>query len=148
MTDRLQEIEQRLERITNGEWLATCDPEAGKYSWTVATFGNSNIDGNVYEIVAKGPRASELIGDAKSDAEFAASAPTDIAYLLGEVKRLHALNEAQDVEIEELIDTRDRDEDYVTKLAIELGCREEWSNLHSHWDCVLEKVAAQKPETL
>lgn len=36
---------------------------------------------------------------------------------------------------------RDAGEESITEIAESLGCEREWSNLHSHWQCVPETIA-------
>lgn len=44
------------------------------------------------------------------------------------------------------IDERDKLEDQIEKAAVELGCEEEWSNLHDHGECVLELAAQARAD--
>lgn len=54
----------------------------------------------------------------------------------------HAAIEAEEKAVEEMqqeIDVRDRD---IEAIAYAIGCREEWSNAHDHYDCVRREIDA------
>ena len=102
MTEQeLQAIEERASKATPGAWIV----EAGEYSgrdWmigSVAMFlGASCWDDKCYTVTTNQVHASELEGDAKTDAEFIAYAREDVPALIAEVKRLRAKLDAMPVE--------------------------------------------------
>lgn len=95
MTEQeLAAIEARAAKATNAPWLI----EAGVYSgqnWLVGTItvnlGESYRDDIVYFVTTKNVHASELEGDAKTDAEFIAHARADVPALVAEVRRLQTI---------------------------------------------------------
>jgi len=93
----LQAIKERANAASNAPWIV----EAGEYSgnnWLVGTitvnFGESYRDYKVYFVTTKSVHASELEGDAKTDAEFIAHARADVPALLTEVRSLRAMLDA------------------------------------------------------
>jgi hypothetical protein len=63
-------------------------------------------------------------------------------YQAGKIQKIEELEkEVERLEQSEksLIESRDKNEDIISKIAINLGCMEEWSNHHSHWQCSVEK---------
>lgn len=57
------------ETLTTGPWKADIEKNTGN-NWLVAgTFGNSSIDGKDYILTTDHVHASEVQGDAKTDAE-------------------------------------------------------------------------------
>ena len=81
MTDRLAEIQARLDAATPGKWLLEV---AGREFWVQTCTLDS--DAPVELVVASVYEAP--------DATFIANAPTDIAYLLERVRRLEVVEEA------------------------------------------------------
>lgn len=84
--EELDAIRERASRASTGPWTI----EAGEYTganWLIASMGGS-IDGLFYTVTTDNVHASELKGDARTDAEFVAHARTDIPALLAEVERL------------------------------------------------------------
>jgi hypothetical protein len=80
----LKELKQRLERATPGPW--SLNQEEG---WPVAfATGESAIDGKKYHVHTMPMSGSELTGDAKTDAELIAHAPTDLKRLISMVELL------------------------------------------------------------
>ena len=65
LLDRLKYLHDSL---STGPWKADINENIGK-NWLVATMGYSNIDEQTYILTTKNVRASELDGDAKTDAE-------------------------------------------------------------------------------
>lgn len=109
MTDQeLQAIKQRAAMATTGPWMV----EAGDYSgrdWLIGVvavyLGASCQDDKCYSVTTRDVHASELSGDARTDAEFIAHARTDIAALIAEVERLRLLLdvcEAQEARLRKL----------------------------------------------
>ena len=102
MTEQeLQAIEERANKATNATWIV----EAGEYSgsnWLVGTItvnlGESYRDDQVYFVTTRNVHASELEGDAKTDAEFIAHARADVPALIAEVRSLRAKLDAVPVE--------------------------------------------------
>lgn len=79
MTDRVQEIRDRLEAATPGPWEAWAGlTHDGERQDGISPRGDLNID-VCFTIIS--PQGSE-------DAEFIAHAPDDIEFLLAEVERL------------------------------------------------------------
>ena len=99
--EQLQAIEERANKASTAPWIV----EAGEYSgrdWmigSVAMFlGASCWDDKCYTVTTNQVHASELEGDAKTDAEFIAYAREDVPALIAEVKRLRAKLDAMPVE--------------------------------------------------
>ena len=74
------------------------------------------IEGLVSEVRAERPDAAE-VGRLRKE--------------LAEERRMHG----------QTIDARDRREEQVEAVAVELGCENEWTNLHDHGVCALENAA-------
>jgi hypothetical protein len=95
MTDRLDEIEGRLNAATDGPWTARQD----------------FIDGGVPDCskTLNGGERGDYIGtialryDGAADAEFIAAAPTDMAALLGALRATLAECDATDTETDEAL---------------------------------------------
>lgn len=94
--DELKEIEQRYRASSaysrtydDSPWTVANDIGEG---WLVASLGSSGLDAKDYYVVTSGVHASELVGDAKDDAEFIASAPRDIKRLARAYVKLLAEN--------------------------------------------------------
>lgn len=86
--DELMAIEARTKAASTGPWTV----EAGDYSgqdWLIAFLGVS-LDGTSYAVTTDRVHASELVGDACSDALFIACAREDVPALLAEVWWLRA----------------------------------------------------------
>ena len=98
---QLKAIEERANKASNAPWIV----EAGDYSganWMIGAtsvfLGGSAWDDKSYYITTQNVHASELEGDAKTDAEFIAHAREDVPALIAEVKRLRAKLDAMPVE--------------------------------------------------
>ena len=106
-TTRLNEIKHRVYLATKGPWKAVKKSDFKGENWPVAwSTGVSytpeeDTEAGVY-ITTDSVHASELDGDALTDAEFMAHARTDIPDLVEEVERLRAVAEAQREVIEAL----------------------------------------------
>ena len=98
---QLKAIEERANKASNAPWIV----EAGDYSganWMIGAtsvfLGGSAWDDKSYYITTQNVHASELEGDAKTDAEFIAHARSDVPALIAEVRRLRAKLDAVPVE--------------------------------------------------
>ena len=89
----LQQIEERVNKATNAPWIVEADEYSGR-NWLIGCvsvfLGGSAWSDKSYYVTTKGVHASELEGDAKTDAEFIAAARTDVPALVAEVRRLTA----------------------------------------------------------
>lgn len=91
--DRLPEILARLAAATPGPWRSNAKGKVGE-DWLIGFIvdcGEGEWDGKYSDWIVTTDclRASQCVsGGAKEDAEFIAHAPTDIAWLAGEVERL------------------------------------------------------------
>ena len=90
---QLKAIEERANKASNAPWIV----EAGDYSganWMIGAtsvfLGGSAWDDKSYYITTQNVHASELEGDAKTDAEFIAHAREDVPALIAEVRSLRA----------------------------------------------------------
>ncbi len=88
---QLKAIEERANKASNAPWIV----EAGDYSganWMIGAtsvfLGGSAWDDKSYYITTQNVHASELEGDAKTDAEFIAHAREDVPALIAEVRAL------------------------------------------------------------
>jgi hypothetical protein len=88
----LAAIEARASKASNAPWIVV---EAGDYSganWLIGAvsvfLGASVWDDKSYCVTTKNVHASELKGDAKTDAEFIAHAREDVPALAAEVRQL------------------------------------------------------------
>lgn len=80
MNDRIQEIENRLDKATEGPWNLE-----GKEIWRRGDgYGGEYLEGHVW--------ITDFTGLNPNNAAFIANAPTDIDYLLSEVERLQEEN--------------------------------------------------------
>ena len=87
MTEQeLQAIEERANKATNAPWIV----EAGEYSGRNWLIGGSAVDGKTYFVTTQNVHASELEGDASTDADFIAHARADVPALIAEVRSLRA----------------------------------------------------------
>ena len=80
----LDEIRARVEAASTGPWIVETGPWSGD-NWLVGSVmcGKSRDSKDYYcHITTDHVHASELRGDAKTDAEFMAHAHSDIVYLL------------------------------------------------------------------
>lgn len=111
------QVERRADAASPGPWLQATGPYRGE-NWLLATItlGNSNEDGEDHEIhiTTDQVHASEMYGDAKSDADFIAHARTDVPNLLTALRAEHARREAAEARVREL-------EDEVASLFVSLG---------------------------
>ena len=90
---QLKAIEERANKASNAPWIV----EAGDYSganWMIGAtsvfLGGSAWDDKSYYITTQNVHASELEGDAKTDAEFIAHAREDVPALIAEVRALRS----------------------------------------------------------
>jgi len=91
--EQLRAIEERCRKASNGPWIT----EAGEYSgrnWMIGMvavhLGASNQDDKCHFVTTNNVHASELTGDAGTDAEFIAHAREDVPALIAEVRSLRA----------------------------------------------------------
>ena len=98
---QLKAIEERANKASNAPWIV----EAGDYSganWMIGAtsvfLGGSAWDDKSYYITTQNVHASELEGDAKTDAEFIAHAREDVPALIAEVRALWSKLDAVPVE--------------------------------------------------
>lgn len=98
--NRLDEIAARAEAATCGPWLHKDDK--GGDGWPVMVVGNSQEDGKDHTVWTSPMPASEVDGDASTDAAFIAAARTDVPELVAALRRavwlLTRLNDANDTE--------------------------------------------------
>ncbi len=89
--DKLIEIADRLATASTGPWIVETGPWSGD-NWLVGSVhcGTSAEDGKDYccYLTTDHVHASEVEGDAKTDAEWIAAARSDMRWLIAEVKRL------------------------------------------------------------
>lgn len=78
LRDQIAAARALADAATNGEWQARNDMDDG---WLVASFGCSGDDAKDYYVMACGVRASEVDGDAKTDAAFIAASRTLVPQL-------------------------------------------------------------------
>lgn len=89
MKQQLDQIRARLNAASPGPWEVNGD------HFYVCSVGNSNIDGKDYDVCMNGYAARDgANSDAKTDADFIAHAPTDIARLLKAIERLREQRDA------------------------------------------------------
>lgn len=65
LLDRLRDLHDTL---STGPWKADINENIGE-NWLIATMGYSNLDEQTYILTSDRVRASEMDGDAKTDAE-------------------------------------------------------------------------------
>lgn len=97
MTNKeLDAIYERVNKASTGPWTVEANGYSGK-NWLIGTvcvwLGASCQDDKYYSVTTDSVHASDLAGDARTDADFIAHARTDIPALLAEVNRLR--NELQ-----------------------------------------------------
>ena len=124
----LQAIEERANKASNAPWLI----EAGDYSghnWLVGTItvslGESYRDDKAYFVTTRNVHASELEGDASTDAEFIAHARSDVPALIAEVRRLRAKLDAVPEYLFWCLLERDRGESVFPSLGEWIGEQQE-----------------------
>lgn len=81
--ERLAEIKARCAKASTAPWIWETGPYSGS-NWLIG----SSVDGLDYHITTDHVHASELNGDAKTDAEFIANARQDIPWLIAMIERL------------------------------------------------------------
>lgn len=87
--DELDAIRHRVNKASTGPWTIEIGPYTGS-NWIIASLGASVHDGLPYHVTTDGVHASELSGDARTDAEFIVHARTDIPALLAEINDLRS----------------------------------------------------------
>jgi hypothetical protein len=122
--EQRQEWARLAEAATTAPWII----EAGDYSgsnWLVASLGASCIDDKCYTVTTDHIHASELEGDAKTDAEFIAASRAAVPELLADVDRLTgdnaALSEALDTALLHLKESEAERDALAAKLYYEQG---------------------------
>jgi len=78
---KLDEWEALSRSATTPPWKPTPGEDIGK-DWLIGSLGNSGVDGHDWLITTDGVHASELLGDARTDAHFIAEARTAMPILL------------------------------------------------------------------
>lgn len=78
---KLNEWEALARGATTPPWKASPGEDIGK-DWLIGSLGASGSDGHDWLVTTDGVHASELLGDAKTDAEFIAEARTAMPILL------------------------------------------------------------------
>ena len=125
---QLKAIEERANKASNAPWIV----EAGDYSganWMIGAtsvfLGGSAWDDKSYYITTQNVHASELEGDAKTDAEFIAHARSDVPALIAEVRRLRAKLDAVPEYLFWCLLERDRGESVFPSLGEWIGEQQE-----------------------
>ena len=78
---KLEEWDELTRKATTPPWKPNPSEHFGE-DWHIASLGNSGEDGLDWIVQTDGVRASELLGDAKTDALFIAEARTALPILL------------------------------------------------------------------
>ena len=89
----LQAIEERANKASTAPWIVEAGPYSGR-DWMIGSIamflGASCWDDKCYTVTTNQVHASELEGDAKTDADFIAHAREDVPALIAEVRELRA----------------------------------------------------------
>jgi hypothetical protein len=86
--ERLDEIKQRMADASPGPWHVKTANFGDDWIVGIIKTGESGEDGKIYGVHTTNVRASQMFGDAKTDAEFIAHAPADLAWAIAEIERL------------------------------------------------------------
>ena len=78
---QVERWEELTRRTSTSPWKAAPGEDAGK-DWLIASLGRSGVDGHDWLVTTEGVTASEMTGDARTDAEWIAEARRAIPILL------------------------------------------------------------------